>query len=52
MQDSYAELAFAILFWDRYNRTGTRAQQIDTERTLHLLAQELMAIGYKLGEKK
>lgn len=51
MQDSYGELAYAILLWDLRNQQGTRGQQIDAERRLHLLAQELKAVGYDLKAK-
>lgn len=51
MQDSYGELAHAILLWDLRSREGTRAQQIESEHRLHVLARELNAIGYELKGK-
>jgi len=45
----YGELAFAILIWQRRNEFGTRAQLIEAERRLTILADELQAVGYKVG---
>lgn len=44
----YGELAYAILSWQVRNESGTRAQQIEAERRLTILADELMAVGYSL----
>lgn len=51
-QDPYADLAFAILRWDLANREGTRGQQVEAERALHVLARELNDLGYKVVWKE
>jgi len=47
----YGELAYAILLWQLRNEQGTRAQQIESERRLSVLADSLVAVGYSLKAK-
>jgi hypothetical protein len=53
LNESYGELAYAILVWDKYRHgEGTRSQQIDSERRLAMVADILRATGYNIGPKK
>lgn len=51
-EDSYGELAHAILVWDLCHRTGTRRQQVDAERKLSIIAEELRRVGYDVKWKQ
>jgi len=50
--DAYAELAFAVLFWDRAEREGLRHEQVAARDKLHELAQALRDAGYALKVKE
>lgn len=46
--DAYAELALAILIWDKAEREGLRHQQTKAAERLHELAEALRDAGYGL----
>jgi hypothetical protein len=48
LRAGYGELAYAILLWQLHHESGTRAQQIEAERRLTILADSLRACGYEL----
>ena len=48
----YGELAYAILVWQLRHESGTRAQQIEAERRLTILADSLRAAGYDIKAKQ
>jgi hypothetical protein len=52
LRAGYGELAYAILLWQLRNESGTRAQQIEAERRLTILADSLRAVGYELKAKQ
>lgn len=52
LASSYGELAYAILLWQLHHESGTRSQQIESERRLTVMADALRAAGYDLKRKQ
>ena len=52
LANSYWELAYSILLWQLHHESGTRAQQIESERRLTVMADSLRAAGYDLKRKQ